>query len=156
MRSSLETEEEEGPAAAFAALARLLDSEPRDPVRRLGYALVAWAPLGLASAAVISTATGCATYGASCTGAAPLLPWLAQAFILGLLLLVPRLARILAAGSVAILLALVPLTTFLLAFGGTGDPGAPAIVQTLLAGIWLVGIAVAIVGLTRLRRVAGP
>jgi hypothetical protein len=148
--------DEEGPPEAFAALARLLDSEPRDPVRRLGYALVAWAPVGLASAAIIGSATGCATYSANCTGAAPLLPWLAQAVILGLLLLVPPLARILAAGSAAVILASFPLFALLLISGGTGEPAAAAVLQTLLTIAWVVGITAGVAGMARLRRVAGP
>jgi DnaJ domain len=144
----------EGPSEAFATLGRLLDSEPRDPVRRFGYALVAWAPLGLASAAVIGQATGCATYSAGCTGPVPLLPWLAQAFILGLLLLVPRLARILAVGAAGVVLTMIPLTGLMLAFGGSGDPQAPAILQTLVTIAWVIGVSVGVVGMTRARRLA--
>jgi hypothetical protein len=146
----------EGSSEAFATFIRLLDSEPRDPVRRFGYALVAWAPLGLASAAVIGQATGCATYSAGCTGAVPLLPWLAQAFILGLLLLVPRLARILAVGAAGVVVAMVPLTGLMLAFGGSGDPQAPAILQTLVTIAWVIGVVVGVVGMTRARRLASP
>jgi curved DNA-binding protein CbpA len=146
----------EGPSEAFANLGRLLDTEPRDPLRRFGYALVAWAPLGLASAAVIGQATGCATYSAGCTGAVPLLPWLAQAFILGLLLLVPRLARILAVGAAGVVVAMVPLTGLMLAFGGSGDPQAPALLQTLVTVAWVIGVAVGVVGITRARHLASP
>jgi curved DNA-binding protein CbpA len=129
----------------LAPLSRLLDAEPRDPIRRLGYALLAWAPIGLASAAVIGQLTGCAVYSATCSGAAPLLPWLAQAIILGLLLLVPPLARVLAVGSLAVVLALVPATAFLLAFGGSATDGAPATLQMLLTIVWIAGVVVAIV-----------
>ena len=136
-------------AEPLPPLARLLDSEPRDPIRRLGYALLAWAPIGLVSAAIIGQLTGCPTYGAGCTGIDPLLPWLAQAIVLGLLLLVPPLARVLAVGSIAVVLALLPLTAFLLAFGASSIEGAPAFVQLLLLVVWVVGVVLAIVELGR-------
>jgi len=138
-------------AETIAWLGRRLDREPNDPVRRLGYALVAWAPLGLAVAALIGGATGCASYGAACTGAAPMIPWLVQAAILGLLLLLPRLARILATGTAAVLLALAPLTALLIAFGGSGEPSAPGILQTLLTVIWIGGVAIGVYAVTRIR-----
>ncbi|HLX34910.1 MAG TPA: DnaJ domain-containing protein [Candidatus Limnocylindrales bacterium] len=145
-------EDDPGPGEALASLGRLLDTEPRDPVRRAGFALLAWAPIGLASAAVIGAATGCASFSAACTGAAPLLPWLAQAVIVGLLFLIPMLARILAAGTAAVVIAMVPLTGLLIAFGGSGEPAAPVILQALLAIAWIAGVAIAIAGLIRTRQ----
>lgn len=139
----------------LAALARLLENEPRDPIRRLGYALLAWAPIGLAAASVIGTSTGCAVYRADCSGIAPLLPWLAQAIILGLLMLLPRLARILSVGTLTVVLALVPGALFILAFGGSGQPEAPAVLEAILALVWLVGIGLGLVGTGRLRQRAG-
>jgi hypothetical protein len=111
-----------------------------DPVRRLGLALVAWPPIGLAAATLIGQATGCAAYSASCTGTQPLLPWLAQAGILGVLLLLPPLTRLLAAGALAVLVALVPLTLLLVTFGGTGALGGLA-GGALLGAAWLAGVA---------------
>jgi len=140
-----------------APLARLLDAEPRDPIRRLGFALLAWAPLGMASAAIIGQLTGCASFSATCTGVTPLLPWLAQAMILGLLLLVAPLARVLAVGALAVVLALVPLTAFFLAFGASVGEGAPAVLQLLLIVVWVAGVVIAIVELGRKRpRTASP
>jgi hypothetical protein len=126
-------------------LARLLDSEPRDPIRRVGYALLAWAPIGLASAAIIGQLTGCAAYAATCGGIDPLLPWLAQAIVLGLLLLVAPLARVLAVGSIALVLALVPITAFFLAFGASAIEGAPAFLEVLLTVVWVAGVVLALV-----------
>jgi len=116
-----------------------------DPVRRLGIALVAWPPIGLAAAAAIGDFTGCAIYSADCGGTEPLLPWLAQAVILGLLLLLPPVARILAGGAVGILVGLVPLTAFLVAVGGSGAPQAGFALAFFLAVAWLAGVAWAIV-----------
>jgi hypothetical protein len=112
-----------------------------DPVRRLGLALVAWPPIGLAAAAAIGDITGCAAYSAACGGSEPLLPWLAQAAILGALLLLPPIARLLAGGAFGVLIALVPITAFLLAVGGTGAPQAAPVMAALLAAAWLAGIA---------------
>lgn len=126
---------------AFGAASRAwLGGPADDPIRRLGLALIAWPPIGLAAAAVIGDVTGCSVYSAECGGAEPLLPWLAQAAILGLLLLLPPLTRLLAGGAVAVLVALVPITAFLVAVGGTGAPQAGFALATLLGVAWLVGV----------------
>ena len=139
---------------SLAALGRRLDREPNDPIRRLGYALVAWAPVGLAVAALVGGATGCTTYSAACTGAAPMIPWLFQAAILGLLLLLPRLARILATGTAAIVVTILPLTGLLLAIGGSGEPTAPGVLQALLSIVWIAGVGLGLYAAMRVR--AGP
>jgi len=129
----------------FVATGRdLLGGPTDDPVRRLGLALVAWPPLGLAAAAAIGQVTGCSIYSADCGGTEPLLPWLAQAGILGLLLLLPPIARLLAGGSVAVLVALVPVTGFLVVVGAAGAPQAGFALAVLLAVVWLVGVGWAV------------
>jgi hypothetical protein len=120
-----------------------------DPVRRFGTALVAWPPIGLAAAAAIGEVTGCSVYAATCSGTDSLLPWLAQAGILGLLLLLPALARLLAGGTVALVLALVPVTAFLLVVGGAGEPQAGFALAFLLGVAWLLGVAGSIVAARR-------
>ncbi len=128
-----------------------------DPFRRLGLALVAWPPIGLAAAAVIGDVTGCSAYSAACTGSEPLLPWLAQAGILGLLLLLPPVTWLLAGGAVAVLIALVPITAFLVALGGTGAPEAGPTLAVLLGMAWLAGIGWAGVTFRQRRTIrAGP
>lgn len=117
-----------------------LGGQADDPIRRLGLALVAWPPIGLAAAAAIGDATGCSTYSSACGGSEPLLPWLAQAAILGLLLLLPSLARLLAGGAIGVLIALVPITALLVAVGGSGAPQAAPVMAALLAVAWLAGI----------------
>ena len=140
------TGEQRGPSFTpppSATLAGILGADLVDPVHRLGLALLAWAPLGVASAAAIGQATGCSTYSASCSGTAPLLPWLAQATILGILLLVPPLSRVLAVGTVAIVLALLPVAGFFITFGGAGqDVGATVLVIALTLA-WVAGVAIA-------------
>jgi hypothetical protein len=115
-----------------------------DPIRRLGIALLAWPPIGLATAAVIGDVTGCNVYSAECGGTEPLLPWLAQAVILGLLLLLPPVARILAGGAIGVLVGLVPLTAFLVAVGGSGAPQAGFALAFFLGLAWLLGVAWAV------------
>jgi hypothetical protein len=122
-----------------------------DPIRRLGVALVAWPPIGLAAAATIGELTGCATFSAECGSSDAMLPWLAQAAILGLLLLLPPLTRLLAGGAVAVVLALVPITSFLLVIGGAGEPEAGFALGALLGLAWLAGIAWAAIASRRRR-----
>jgi len=125
-----------------------------DPIRRLGLALVAWPPLGLAAAAAVGEITGCSIYSASCGGTEPLLPWLAQAGILGLLLLLPPIARLFAGGTMAVLIALVPVTGFLVVLGAAGAPQAGFALAFLLALVWLLGVGSTVV-IARRRRPAG-
>jgi hypothetical protein len=132
----------------------LIAASSDDPVRRFGIALIAWPPVGLAAAGVIGDLTGCATYSASCGGTEPLLPWLAQAVILGLLLLLPPLARVLAGGAIAILAALVPLTFLLVAIGGTGAAQSGFALSFFLAIAWLAGVAWALAEVRRRARTA--
>jgi curved DNA-binding protein CbpA len=122
----------------------LVGSSTDDPVRRLGIALLAWPPIGLAAAALIGDVTGCTVYSADCGGTEPLLPWLAQAVILGLLLLLPPFARILAGGAIGVLVGLVPLTAFLVAVGGSGAPQAGFALAFFLGLAWLLGVGWAV------------
>lgn len=126
--------------ALEAASRAWLGGPAEDPIRRLGLALVAWPPVGLAAAAAIGEATGCASYSAACGGSEPMLPWLAQAAILGLLLLLPPVARLLAGGAIAVLIALVPITVLLIAVGGSGAPQVGFALAVLLGVAWLVGV----------------
>jgi hypothetical protein len=112
-----------------------------DPIRRLGFALVAWPPIGLATAALIGAATDCSSASGTCGGAEPLLPLLAQAGILGALLLLAPVTRILAGGAFAMLVAVVPLTLLLVVIGGTSALQAGPAPTVLLVVAWLVGAA---------------
>jgi hypothetical protein len=116
---------------------------------RLGLALVAWPPLAIAIASLVGSLTGCAEFSASCTGAAPLLPWLGQVLLLGVLLLVPPLSRLLAMGTLAVLIALVPITSLLVAVGANFDPRGGPVLAILLVAAWLVGVAYGIASRAR-------
>ncbi len=131
----------DGDTATSAAGRAWLGGPADDPIRRLGFALVAWPPIGLAAAALIAAATGCGAASASCGGVEPLLPLLAQAGILGALLLLAPLTRILAGGAFSMLAAVVPLTLLIVVIGGTRVLEAGVAPAALLAVAWLVGVA---------------
>jgi hypothetical protein len=128
------------PASAGATANPWLGGPADDPIRRLGFALVAWPPIGLATAALIGAASGCGSGSGTCGGVEPLLPLLAQAGILGALLLLAPVTRILAGGAFAMLVAVVPLTLLLVVVGGTGALQAGLAPTILLAIAWLVGV----------------
>lgn len=111
-------------------------------MRRLLRAVVAWPPLGIAAAAVIGEATGCAAFEATCTAPADLYPWFAQVAIFFVLLALPAVARILAGGTVAVVLLAFPVAAALSASGATYDRTyGPAALIAVLAVVWVVGVA---------------
>jgi hypothetical protein len=110
-------------------------------MRRLLRAFVAWPPLGIAAAAIIGDATGCAAFEATCTAPADLYPWFAQAAIILALLAIPGVARVLAGGTVAIVVLAFPVTAVLSASGATYDRTyGPAALLGLLAIAWGLGV----------------
>lgn len=119
----------------------IVRSGSSDPLRRVGLVLLAWAPVGIASTAVIGQVTGCASYSAACDGTDPFLPWVAQAIIVGLLLIAPPLARAFAAGSLGLIVGLVPATGLVIALGGGGSSAAPPVLAAVLAIAWILGTA---------------
>jgi hypothetical protein len=131
----------DAPAPWFGGFA----SELGEPTRRFLLALIAWPPIGIALATAIGSATGCIDASASCTDAGRMAPWFAQAAILGLLLALPTLAAILAAGSVTAVVASVPITALLVALGANYDPGhATVVLAVLLAAAWAIGVCIAV------------
>jgi hypothetical protein len=119
----------------------LLRGGTTDPLRRLGLVLLAWAPIGIAAAGLIGDATGCATYSTTCDGTDPFLPWVAQLLILGIVLAVPPLARVFAAGAIAVLAGLIPATALVIAAGGARSSLAGSVLGGALAIAWLLGVA---------------
>ena len=109
--------------------------------RRLLRAVVAWPPLGIAAAAIIGEATGCAAFEATCTAPADLYPWFAQAAILLALLALPAVARILAGGTVAVAVLAFPVAAALSASGASYDrTHGPAALIAVLAVVWALGV----------------
>lgn len=117
-------------------------------LRRLVRALIAWPPLGIAAAALIGEATGCAAFEATCTSLAGLYPWVAQGAIILALLAVPAAARVLAGGTAAVVVLALPVAAVLSAWGASYDrTRGPAALIAVLAVAWAAGI-----GVTFLRR----
>jgi hypothetical protein len=111
-------------------------------MRRLVRAVIAWPPLGIAAAAVIGEATGCAAFEATCTAPADLYPWFAQAGILLALLALPRIARVLTGGTVAVAILAFPVAAALSASGASYDRTyGPAALIAVLAVVWAMGVA---------------
>ena len=122
----------------FGATVARLDAHP---IRRAVLALVAWPPLGIAAAALIGQATGCAAFSATCTSSQALYPWLAQFVILFALALLPGLARLLAGGTAAAAVFALPVATALSASGADYDRAyGPASLMGILAIVWLGGV----------------
>jgi len=110
--------------------------------RRLLRALIAWPPLGIAAAAVIGESTGCAAFEATCTAPADLYPWFAQAAILLVLVSLPGIARVLAGGTVAVVVLAFPVAAALSASGATYDRTyGPAALIAVLGVVWVGGVA---------------
>ncbi len=113
--------------------------------RRLLRAAVAWPPLGIAAAAVIGEATGCAAFEATCTAPEDVYPWIAQAAILVGLLALPGVARVLAGGTIAVAILAFPVVAILAAGGANYDRTyGPAALITVLAVVWVLGVGAAI------------
>ena len=109
--------------------------------RRLLRAVIAWPPLGIAAAAVIGEATGCAAFEATCTAPADLYPWFAQAAILLALLALSGIARVLAGGTVAVAVLAFPVAAALSASGAGYDRTyGPAALIAVLGIVWAVGV----------------
>jgi hypothetical protein len=119
-------------------------------MRRIVRALAAWPPLGVAAAALIGEATGCAGFEATCTPPADLYPWFAQGAIILALLAAPVVARILAGGTAAVAILAFPVAAVLSAGGANYDRArGPAALIAVLAVVWAAGV-----GATLLRRTA--
>jgi len=138
-------------------VAGLFGANPVDPVHRVALALVAWPPIGIAAASTIGQLTGCASYAVTCGGTDPILPWLAQAVVVGLLLLATPLARLLAAGTLGLVAGLLPAMAVLIAFGGARSGTAGPALAAIVAVAWLIGAAWGIrTGIWRGAATAGP
>jgi hypothetical protein len=112
---------------------------------RLGLALVAWPPIGLALAALLGQATGCAAFAAGCAPPADVMPLVVQPIVVGLLVLLPALMAAAAFGSIAALAVAVPLAMLLSAAGGpTGSGDARrAILLVVVVGAYVIAFGIA-------------
>jgi len=118
----------------------------RDLRSRIILALVGWPPLGVLAATLIGEATGCASFSVACRPGNELLPIAAGLALFGLLLAIPALARLSAAGTVAIALTAVPVAAFVIEAEAPADtvPNAGAALA-ILGLAWLAGIVAVLV-----------
>jgi hypothetical protein len=122
---------------------------------RLGLALAAWPPLGLAALLAVGELTGCSRFTASCPGSDQLaaLSAASQLVILAILVVLPTLARLGAVGSLAVLIAALPGAAVLTAAGASYAPEGGAGTLLLLLGLaYLAGVGIG----WRVRRGVGP
>lgn len=132
-----------------------LSALERSSFRRVLLALLAWPPLGIAAAALIGESTGCAAFSASCTREGAILPWLAQAVIVLVLLAAPFVARVLIGGTAAVLIVAFPAAATLSASGARYDRAyGPASLLAILAIAWIIGVAVMAIRAARKRSAA--
>ena len=133
-------------AAAATDLGRALTDERTARGRwRFVQAIVGWLPIAFGLSWLIGEMSGCGRFSATCdSGTSALTPVLAIA-ALGLLLLVPRLAALAAAGAVALVVAAVPTTLLLSATGEAATSEArTAALGVVLVVAWFVGLGVGI------------
>ena len=118
----------------------------RDIRSRIILALVGWPPLGVLAAALIGEATGCASFSVACRPGDELMPIAAGLALFGFLLAIPALARLSAAGTVAIALTAVPVAAFVIEAEAPADavPNAGAALA-ILGLAWFTGIVAVLV-----------
>lgn len=149
-------------AAAATDLGRALTDERTAHGRwRLVQAVVGWLPIVLGLAWFIGEVTGCSRFSASCDGGVSALTPVFAIGALAVLLLVPRLAALAAAGAVALVVAAIPTTLLLSATGEAANiESRNALLGAVLVVAWIAGLGIGIA--RRLRTVlassgrAGP
>jgi curved DNA-binding protein CbpA len=120
---------------------------------RAAIALLGWPPLGFAFATLVSEASGCGRFAASCVDTFDLGTWVGQLAIIGLLLAIPRLASISAIGTLVMLAAAGPAAVLLSATGGAREREAAAtLLAVLLVVAYLVGVIFAVARTARTMR----
>jgi len=118
----------------------------RDLRSRIILALVGWPPIGVLVATLIGEATGCASFSVACRPGDELLPIATGLAFFGILLAIPALARLSAAGTVAIVLTAVPVAAFVIGAEAPADavPNAGAALA-ILGLAWLAGIVAVLI-----------
>jgi molecular chaperone DnaJ len=104
-------------------------------------ALIGWLPIGLAVGSVLTSVTGCAEFAASCPDPVPTIALIVQPLIPLLLALAPPVAALAAFGTIAALVAAVPLTAILaVGSGPDGHAGAP-LLGVMVTIVYLAALA---------------
>jgi hypothetical protein len=141
-------------AAAATDLGRALTDERTAHGRwRLVQALVGWLPIVFGIAWLIGELTGCGRFSATCDGGMSALTPVFAIGALAVLLLVPTLAALAAAGTVGLVVAAVPTTLLLSATGGAANvESRNALLGAVLVVAWLAGLGVGVARRLRLIR----
>jgi hypothetical protein len=114
---------------------------------------VGWLPIAFGLGWLIGEATGCSRAAASCTGSDDLIVPFVSLVALGILLLIPRLAALTSAATIAVVLVAIPAAAILSATnGGEQPPDRSAALGVALVIAWVTGLAVAIVRRVRAAR----
>lgn len=131
-------------SASPSLVERLLRGDVRTPVARVGLTLLGWPPLAVGLGVLVGEVSGCARFSADCSAVVPPLTLLAQLAIAIVLLALPRLAGIAAAGAIGMLLAALPATAALVPDSGpVGATGNHLFAGVALVVGWLAGAALA-------------
>ena len=133
-------------ASQPSMIERLLRGEIRTPVARVVLTLLGWPALAIGLGALVGETTGCLRFAAGCPDIVGPVTLGLQVAIGAVLLAVPRLAGIAAAGAIGMLLAALPATAALVPnegpIGSTGNGlfAAVALVVGWAAGALLAGV----------------
>jgi hypothetical protein len=115
-------------------------------IGRIGLALIGWPPIGIAISTFSGELSGCGRFAASCVDLFGIGTWLAQLAVIAILLALPAIAELSAAGSIVALAASVPTAVALSASGGSREPAASAAaLGFILAIAYVIGVVVALV-----------
>ena len=113
-----------------------------------------WLPIVFGLGWLIGELTGCGRFAATCDGGVSALTPVIGLAALAVLLLVPRLAALAAAGAVALVVAAVPTTLLLSATGEAADiESRNALLGVVLVVAWIVGL---VFGIARRLRALDP
>lgn len=127
-----------------STIERLLRGEIRTPVARVVLTLLGWPPLAVGFGALAGEASGCSRFAVGCPEVAAPVTLGAQLAIALVLLTLPRLAGIAAAGAIGMLLAALPATAALVPNEGpVGSTGNGLFASVVLVVGWLGGAALA-------------
>ncbi len=153
--TSASTDATDAATDAVALRDRWLRPRRYGHLERVGIALVAWVPLAAGINGLAGSIDGCGTSAAGCTAADLPFVSMIDIVLLASLLIVPLLARIAAAGSVAVAVVAVAGSLVIPEVADRGTPGPiPVGFLIALVGAWLLGVALAVV--REVRRPPGP
>jgi hypothetical protein len=132
--------------AVIASIRGWLDDDHPTGVARIGRAVIGWTPVALGAGWLAGEVSGCGRFAATCPPVVAPATWITQLALLLLLLLWPRLARIGAIGTIAILGTVFPASLLLFA---TADPAGVEWGRPILGGLivlaWFVGLGFGLV-----------